>query len=116
MSYGTRRTSLRDTDYRSSATYKRYAKNIGKLVINDVYIGSMKDGKIKWEPRLYLISSVTPQKYYRHRYAYKLTAFGDHRDDEVGCIILIKKLERSADFMKNSPETEWHDWRFASND
>ena len=102
--------NLRDRNWKSSATYRRYARNIGKLVACDSY--NYEDENRGWKQQLYMISAVSPQKYYRNRYAYKFIAVGSHQDFEVGCTAFMKDLNRFKTYKEKGKESEFHGWRF----
>ena len=50
-----------------------------------------------YRDNLYMVSGVSPARYYRNRYSYSLTAVGDHHDMSEGAADLKKKLYRSMD-------------------
>lgn len=99
---------------KSSATYSKYRKLVGKLLVQRAYIGLERkengdyvtDEKGNFvelsEDRMYLVTDIIPAKHYRKRYAIKLMAYGDY-----------KNLEVSASQMFNSLKTKKkYDWRF----
>lgn len=102
--WGYRRNNLRNTDYKNSATYKKYFKYVGKLIRYRAWVGHEKDAEGKmirdangdyvsvWQERLYMVVSVVPQRHYSNRYAFKLVACGEHRDLEEGAADLVKKF------------------------
>ena len=88
---------LRDRNYKQTATYRKYQKHVGKLVSKSVFVQFKKDlatGKdiAEFKDFVYLITDVHPHSYYRQRYAYKLTAFGDHSDHSVSAADLVKNI------------------------
>lgn len=99
------RKSLRDKDYTNSVTYKKYLKYVGVLLKERVWMGHEKDSNGQpvrdekgnrvslWEDRLYLITAVVPQKYYRNRYAFNLTACGEHGNRQDGAADTIKRIK-----------------------
>ena len=88
---------LKDRDYKQSATYRKYKKHIGKLVSTSVFVKFKKDLETgrdiaEFKDVIYLVTDVRPHAYYRHRFAYKLTAFGDHNDYSVSAAELLKLI------------------------
>jgi len=104
------RKRLSETNYRQSATFKKYQKLVGKLLIYRAWEGYRKDETGKeaeiYRDLLYMVSGVSPARYYRNRYNYSLTAVGDHGDLSEGAADLNKKLYRSIG--KDKP----YGWRY----
>jgi len=95
MSYGYK--PLRERNYTESDTYKKYKSYVGKLVSVHEWTGyeynlETKKQVSKYEQLLYLVIGIYPQRYYRNRYAFKLSAVGQHSDTEIGAADLMKKL------------------------
>jgi len=88
---------LRDREYKQSATYRKYQKHVGKLVSTSTFLHFKKDPETGRDTPvfmdlIYLVTDVRPHSHYRHRYAYKLTAFGNHQDHSISAAELLSSI------------------------
>jgi len=107
------RKPLKERNYRSSPTYKKYQAYVGKLVTSKDFVGyeiNPETGRQqpKYSDFLFLVISIQPHRYYRNRFAFKLSAVGEHHDREIGAADLIHKIE-------NGKKMEYG-WKVISHD